>query len=111
MKTMILNIKGRDWTINFVTEKEYFKKVPDAMESDEAATLSTSKTIYFIKNKISTSAIYHELLHALVSECALASSGLDSGQVEENCCELIGDHFEDIFQWGHKIINFYMKEA
>lgn len=108
-KACILPIKGKDWKIEFLTQKEFDKKNPNS-ESCAALTFISTKNIQFIKSHLNMVTIYHELFHALLGECSVSSADLQPLQVEEVCCELVGEHLEDLLILGKKIIDYYLSE-
>ena len=110
MKTMTLPIKGRDYKINFVTDKEYDRHLVGIAEpTDEGYTDDVRKVIWLKKSKMSTSLVVHELMHAIISECETVSSNLDASQTEEHCCQLTGQHFSDLNVYLFKVIDFYLR--
>jgi hypothetical protein len=114
MKTMVLPIKGKDWKINFVTEREFQKRNPQDIAPEDRmypAITSPDKYIDFIKSEFNLGLAFHELLHAYQFECNTGSSNLSADQAQEQDCEILENHHDDLFVQSHKILEFFLKEA
>jgi hypothetical protein len=107
MKTLTLNIKGRDWVFQVLPEKAYVKKFND---DSMAITIEKEKSVYFNKPDFNLVTIRHELLHVLVFSSLVESSELSSEQMEELCAEITGEHGLEIIVWSEKILNHFINK-
>jgi hypothetical protein len=105
MKSITLQIKGRDWTFQVLTDKVYTKKFGD---DSMAMTVEKEKKVYFNKTDFNLPTIRHELLHVLVYSSLVESSELTSIQMEELCAEIVGEHGLELIVWSEKILNFFL---
>lgn len=108
---LTIKIKGKEWQIRFVTSKQYHKQHSDRNEEEAALTNSLSRTIDFIKEAINLRIVRHELMHAHFAECATGDSDLSNEQIEEQACNLIGEHLDEFIMLTNKIIDFYLMEV
>lgn len=110
---LTLNIKGRNWHFILYTDKQYDKKFKEDDSDDEdcATTDPAENTVYFRRSKFNLPTIRHELMHVVVFSSLVESSDLSRTQMEDLCCEIVGEHGLEICNWAEEIMNFYTKSG
>jgi hypothetical protein len=98
---MVLKIKDIKWHLALLDDVDYNKKHgTDSL----GITESEHRIIDFKKSAFSESLIRHELMHAYISSCCIASMGeLTDIDMEEICAEIVGDHGKQIVQRSARI--------
>ena len=89
----LVSIKGKQWTIRFLTNAMYHKKIGT---DSGAITILEKKIIVFNKGNINPGFVRHELLHAFMEESSVESAMLTPVQIEEVCASIIQHHWNDI---------------
>ena len=106
-----INIKGRDWKFVVIADKTFDKKF-NAIPGDDdgcAITLNDDKTVFIKKSSIHLPVIRHEIMHILVFSSLVESSSLTALQMEELCCEIVGEHGQELNLWAEKVMNFFTR--
>jgi hypothetical protein len=108
MSSIVINIKGRDWTFGLLPDKRFDKLYnPDGI-ANVAMTVYTTYTVHFRKSDWDAVAIKHELLHVLFNMSLTGSADLTPGDVEEICAEIVGHHTEEIILWTSRITERFL---
>lgn len=108
MATIVLPIKGRDWTFSLIPDKRFDKLYNSDGGSAVAMTVSNTYTVHFRKSDWDTVAIKHELLHVLFNMSLTGSADLTPLDVEEVCAEIVGHHAEEILLWTSRITERFL---
>jgi len=94
-------VKDIKWKVILLTKKDYSKQIG---KDSFALTDLDKKHIYFNEEEITLNTIYHELMHVYISSCCVDSTlSLKEENLEELCCQIIGDHITDILRKGRSI--------
>lgn len=100
-----INVKGLEWSFHLQTDLAYRKK----HGSDSAGiTYPGDKAVFFNKAHLSFNYIIHELIHVYYASCLTNSSDLKPDQVEDNCCEILGEHYFEIGSNAQKILDYFL---
>jgi hypothetical protein len=104
MIVLTVPIKGYPYKVYLLEPKKYILKHKD---NSLAHLHKTDKEIVFRKDHVDKKIIIHEVTHAFINQCHLAScDNLDVEDFEEIVCELMEDHIQDIIN----IANLIYKE-
>lgn len=105
---MEIIIKGVKYKVTLETKKEYIKKHTDG---SYAHLDKLTKTLAFRTDHISKKIIMHEVMHAYINACHLAScNDISMDDFEEIVCELVEEHHSDIGKTTNQIYK-YLKEV
>jgi hypothetical protein len=100
-----LSIKGLEWGFHLQNDRAYKKTHGD----DSAGIIyPDDKEVYFNKSHLSLNYVIHELLHVYYASCLTNSSNLEPDQVEDNCAEILGEHYFEIGMNAQKIIDYFL---
>ena len=107
---MKINIKGNDWTVKYLTPKQFANESRKDQVYNAAAytTLDGSRKIVLQKNDCTVGIIRHEIGHAIVYESPVASAELSSDQVEEMMCEIIQREWGLIARLTEEIVDYIL---
>lgn len=105
-KYLKITIKGVEWTVFSQSTKSY--KRLHGIDSI-AITYPKDREIYFDADRLIPDTVFHELLHGFVDSSNITSSNLTPSQMEELCCEIIGEHYYDMGLLANKIMGFILK--
>lgn len=92
LASIVLKIKGRNWTFLLLTDRAFNKLHNPEGESNAAMTLFTKYEVHFAKTDWSLVDIRHELGHCYYAMSQVGSSELTPSQVEETMCSIFGAH-------------------
>lgn len=107
--SIAINIKGREWKFIVVTDKTFDKRYNPDGDAGCAITIPEDKIVFIKKSFIHLTVIRHEIMHILVFSSLVESSSLTALQVEELCCEIIGEHGPEIQLWAETVMNFFTR--
>ena len=109
MSSIVINVKGRDWTCILMTDKRFDKVHNSSGESAAVAmTMTTTYECHFRKSDWDLVAIRHELLHVLYNMGLSSSAELTPEQVQEVCAEIVAHHTPDIVLWTDRICERFL---
>lgn len=97
--TLVLNIKGRDWTFTLLTDKAFDKLHNPNAEGNTAMTMTNQYRTEFRKSDWCVTDIIHELGHVVYSLSPTRSADLSSGDVEEIMCDIYSTDYFQIGVW------------
>lgn len=112
LKSISLNIKGRDWSFMLLSDKQFDRLHNSEDEGGRSGiTLPISYECHFRKSDWTIVDIRHELGHILYEMSLTTSSNLTPDQVEETMCSIIGTHSPEIILWSDRVAErFFSKE-
>ena len=98
ISSIILSIRGREWTFMLLSDKQYDKlHNPDAdLEITTAMTVPDQYEVHFRKSDLMFRDIKHELGHVFKHMTGTKSAELTVENVEELFCEIIADYSLEI---------------
>jgi hypothetical protein len=104
-------IKGAKWKVRLLKHSEYMKLPKEKIgEYDIAYCDDAERELVFNLVNLSRGVIRHELLHAYVAEANIESTtSLTIIDMEEICCSILQNQFDDIQKLTDKIIMEAMK--
>lgn len=103
--SIVLKIKGREWTFLLLHDKAFIKiHGDDAM----AMTIPGKYEVHFRKSDWSTVAIKHEIGHILHFASLVSSSEMSTEDIVELMCEIIGEHCEEIILWTNRVVERFL---
>lgn len=108
MCSIVKNIKGRDWTFNFLTQRQFNKKNPRDKNFPALANPNIHE-VDIVVTEVNFRNVIHELLHCYYFECENQSTNPTPLQVEETVCDLVGTHYFDLGKLASEIINYYLE--
>jgi hypothetical protein len=103
MASVVLNIKGRDWTFQLITDKRFDKLHNQEDQGRAAVTMPNQYEVHFRKSDWCIKDIRHELGHVLYEMSGTGTADPDSEQVEEIMCEIIAEYTPEIILWSDRI--------
>lgn len=93
--SIVIPIKGRDWTFTLLTDKAFDKLHNPNGEGNTAMTMVNQYKTDFKKSDWCFVDIIHELGHVIYSLSPTRSANLTTGDVEEVMCDIYSsDYFE-----------------
>lgn len=104
-----INIKGREWKFIVIADKTFDKRYNPEHDGGCAITISADKSVFIKKSSIHMPVIRHEIMHILVFSSLIESSSLTALQIEEMCCEIVGEHGPEIQLWAETVMNFFTR--
>ena len=102
MTTFVKQIKGSDWNINLMTQRQYNRKHKE--HKNTSAMTNGDKNIDLVVGVSSFVDIVHELGHAYFYESPTKSCNLTPYQTEELMCEIYSQNFLDILKIATEIM-------
>ena len=106
---MVVLIKGVEYTAKLLDKEHYIKENED---KSYAHLDKEKKELTFRKDYISKKIVIHEVTHAYINACHLAScSNISMDDFEEIICELMEEHLDDIRQTSNQVFNFLKSEV
>lgn len=94
--SIVLEIKGRQWTFVLMTDKAFDKLHNPNGESNTAMTMTNQYRTDFRKSDWSLIDIIHELGHIIYSLSPTRSAALSTDDVEEVMCDIYSTDYFDI---------------
>lgn len=108
MDSLVIQIKGANWTIRRLTTRK-FTKIHDDKKCP-ALTVPCDREIHLNSNLHTPQFIRHELLHAFVSECNTESmTSLTIDDMEELCASIVAEYAFDIIKVADYIHEYFLK--
>lgn len=101
--SIILHVKGRDWTFTLVPDKTFDKHHNPNGELNTAMTSSSQYKVEFRKSDWCLSDIIHELGHVLKHMSHTGSVDMSTADMEELMCELYASNYADVGLWTSRI--------
>lgn len=92
LTSIVLSIKGRNWTFKLFTDKAFDKLHNPNGEDNAGMTVFSQYEVHFPKSEWDTIDIRHEVLHIFKFMCNTGSATLDPDQTEELLCEIFGNN-------------------
>ena len=107
---LTLNIKGKNWLFILLPDRSFDKQHNSDPEEEPASaiTIPSIQEVHFRKTDLNPNVVAHELLHVLVQASLVGSASLSPQQVEELCCEIVGEHYAEIALWVTQILTRFM---
>lgn len=107
IKTARALIKGRSWSADLYSKKDYMVlHGPDS----EAMCVVDKRCIDFAAGNVPIERVRHEVLHAFVEECHAQRLDLTLGQLEELICEIYSLDFYQLEEAVHAIYDAFKGE-
>jgi hypothetical protein len=109
MSSITIQIKGRDWTFQLLTDRRFDKLYnTDTEDTSGAITLPTVYEVHFRRSNWDIVTIRHELLHVLYNMSLVSSTSLSVTDVQELCAEIVGHHSSEIILWSDRIAEKFL---
>ena len=102
-----IQIKGANWLIKKLTPRKFNK---EHKKEWAAVTLPETKEIHFNGDGFLPCHVRHELLHAFIAEAGLENVKMDTDDMEELCCTIVGEFGIDIIKLSDQIITKFKTE-
>ena len=108
MKSKKVSIRGTTWKFRIISDDLFDKRHGENHEVDPnnlsaAITSRHEKLVDFRPDEVTIINIRHELMHCYVFTCLIEDSDLNKDQMEEICCNIIGEHGEELSKIANKI--------
>lgn len=103
-KYLTLTIKDLEWKFFLQTPAAY-KRMHGS--DSEGITYPEEQEVWLNKKFFSPRTIRHELMHVYVASCNTESSNLNTDQMEDHCCSIVGHHFDAIAMHCTTILEFF----
>ena len=101
--SIVLSIKGRDWTFNLLADRTFDKLYNTMEEGNTAMTMANQYRTDFRKSDWCVVDIIHEIGHILYSLAPTRSANLSVADVEEVMCDIYSTEYFEIGLWVGRI--------
>lgn len=102
-----VSIKGLEWTVHLLGTRSYKAHIHPEDHDSYGITYINTRKIYVDRNCGNIKHyLTHELMHAYIASCCLNTTHeLSLVDLEEQCCEIIAAHLDDISINVYRLLN------